>query len=187
MQDPTNERKRIYRVFHSIEDVKASVEETGHCLKGKALVSDNKAIRDGLGAVITKKQALNAHDPLQMQLAIEDGSPEGEPPKKRRRTTTPKQKSPEEQRNEELRKQLDQTIKSNLIQQHSVYFQIQRPHVQILRDIQCYKQSSLSLIQHDGRSTPRIQALSGKARTAAIKLVSKGIQHQEATILNLSI
>lgn len=135
MQDPGNERKRIYRVFHSIEDVKSSVEETGHCLKGKAHVSENKAIRDGLGAVITKKQALHANDPLQMQPAIEYGSPEGEQPNKRRRKAlTKKEKTPEELRREEQQKQLDQTIKSNLIQQHHVYFQIQRPHVQILRD-----------------------------------------------------
>ena len=52
--------------------------------------------------------------------------------------------------------------------------------------VQCYKQSSLILIHHDKWVTPRIQALSGKARTAASKLVSKNIQHQEASIPNLS-
>ncbi len=52
--------------------------------------------------------------------------------------------------------------------------------------VQCYKQSSLILIHHDKWVTPRIQALSAKARTAASKLVSKNIQHQEASIPNLS-
>ena len=136
LQDPANERKRIYRVFHSIEDVKSSVEETGHSLTGKAKVSGNKAIREGLGAVITKKQALQAQDPLQMQLAIEDGSPSGGGPQiKRRKTGSSKDKSPEEAHREKLRKDVDTTIKANLIQQHNVYFQIQGPnvHVEILK------------------------------------------------------
>lgn len=138
MQDPTNERKRIYRVFHSIEDVKASVEETGHCLKGEAQVSGNKAIRDGLGAVITKKQALRSQDPLQMQLAIEDGSPEGEVQENKRPRRTAKEKTPDEKREQELQKQLDQTIKANLIQQHNVHFKSRGVHVQISRGPMIY-------------------------------------------------
>ena len=111
-QDPGNPRKRIYRVFKCIEDSKGSIEETGHQLKGHAKVSNNKAVRDSLGAVITNKAA-SATDPMFVQLAIEDGQV-GEPPKKKTKRE-PKKKSPEEEAAQKQQRDFDNSMKGNLI------------------------------------------------------------------------
>ena len=112
-QDPGNARKRIYRVFKCIEDSKGSIEETGHQLKGHAKVSNNKAVRDSLGAVITNKAA-SSTDPMYMQLAIEDGRVEGENPTKRPKRE-PKKKSPEEEAAQKQQRDFDNSMKGNLI------------------------------------------------------------------------
>ena len=62
LQDPANARKRIYKVFDSIEDARGTNEETGHALRGVASVSSNKAIRQSLGSVISNKQAAALED-----------------------------------------------------------------------------------------------------------------------------
>ena len=57
MQDPTNEAKRIYKVFHSIEDTREEEEVTGSSLKGRAKVAANKAVRSTVEAALTTKAA----------------------------------------------------------------------------------------------------------------------------------
>ena len=101
-QDPTNPRKRIYRVFHCIEDVAGSETETGHALKGSAKVSTNRAIRERLWTVLTQKAAA-MRDPMSMHLAIEDGSVTdvGRQPTKKRKTA-PKEITDEEKQRREF-------------------------------------------------------------------------------------
>ncbi len=75
-QDPGNERKRLYKVFDKITDSAGTKTSTGHCLKGSANVSSNKAMRSSLAAVLTVKQSA-CIDPMYEQLAIEDGRVDG--------------------------------------------------------------------------------------------------------------
>lgn len=84
LQDPTNEKKRIYKVFKCIEDSAGTDVETGHALKGTARVSQNRAIHDAVGTVLTNKAAQFGRDPMQMQLALQDGSPDDAPSKNKR-------------------------------------------------------------------------------------------------------
>lgn len=110
-QDPDNKDLRIYRVFDRIEDATGNETETGHQLKGVAHVSDNKAMRMSLGSVLTNKQAV-ARDPLQMQLALEDGNV-GEPERKKtRKAAAPKQPPTEA---EIKQKEFDTGLKKRLI------------------------------------------------------------------------
>ena len=97
-QDPDNKDLRIYRVFDRIEDATGNETETGHQLKGVAHVSDNKAMRMSLGSVLTNKQAV-ARDPLQMQLALEDGNI-GEPERKKTQKGSCTQTAPHRSRNQ---------------------------------------------------------------------------------------
>ena len=103
-QDPDNKDLRIYRVFDRIEDATGNETETGHQLKGVAHVSDNKAMRMSLGSVLTNKQAV-ARDPLQMQLALEDGNvgePERKNPERQLHPNSPPQKQKSSKRNSTL-------------------------------------------------------------------------------------
>lgn len=127
-QDPANPRKRIYRVFKCIEDTKGSVEETGHQLRGSAKISNNKAIRDSLRAVITNKAAASTGDPLFGQLAIEDGRVDEPNPKRPKRE--PKKKTPEEE--------------AALKKQRSFDGDMSESHLKLKR-----KQFDLSLRSHD--------------------------------------
>jgi len=93
-KDPSNERKRLYKVFDRIVDSAGTKTSTGHCLKGTAKVSDNAAMKSSLAAVITHKQA-TYKDPMIEQLAIEDGDDgdeknEEERQEKRRNLLMPK-------------------------------------------------------------------------------------------------
>ena len=45
VQDPDNPRKRIYKVFDKIEDVRQEEEIHGHEIKGTARIPKNKAVR----------------------------------------------------------------------------------------------------------------------------------------------
>ncbi len=106
-EDPSNERKRIYRVFKEIRDSTGSTSETGHALKGVAKVSSNKAIRDSLASVITNKAACS-RDPLVQKLAIKDGQVDPDLPKR-----PPKEKrQPSE--DELKQKEFDKAIKEIL-------------------------------------------------------------------------
>lgn len=62
-------------MFKCIEDSAGTDIETGHALKGTARVSQNRAIRDAVGAVLTNKAVQFGRDPMQMRLALEDGAP----------------------------------------------------------------------------------------------------------------
>ena len=88
-------------MFHSIEDSRGSSKETGHQVIGRARISSNRAMRDSLGTVISNKAAESGGDPMQMQLAIEDGDPgtcrTSEPkPKKAKKELTEEQKAQKE-------------------------------------------------------------------------------------------
>ncbi len=108
-QDPSNERKRLYKVFDRIVDSSGTKTSTGHCLKGTAKVSDNKAMKSSLAEVITHKQAAY-RDPMVEQLSIEDGNVNGEPDPKRPR------KQPKKELTEAQKKQqdFDKNMKENL-------------------------------------------------------------------------
>lgn len=107
-KDPSNERKRLYKVFDRIVDSAGTKTSTGHCLKGTAKVSDNAAMKSSLAAVITHKQA-TYKDPMIEQLAIEDGDDGDE--KKRRRTTREKKELTDAQKQQQ---EFDKNMKENL-------------------------------------------------------------------------
>ncbi len=55
MQDPDNPKKRIYKVFDRIEDVRQEEECTGHQIYGSAKVAGNKAVRAAVESSLTTK------------------------------------------------------------------------------------------------------------------------------------
>ena len=92
-QDPENERKRIYKVFDKIEDVRQDEETTGHQILGSAKVGTNKAIRSAVESALTTKAASSSSggDGLDLWAGITIGA---EKPKKNPKPK--KERSPEE-------------------------------------------------------------------------------------------
>ena len=160
-------------MFSCIEDTTGTETETGHALRGSAKVSNNKAIRDSLATVLTNKAAMQTRDPMMQQLAIEDGNVEGVP--KKRKTTKPPKECTEEQKKQ---KEFDSSMKKilfyitvRIVYRRFFHSMMAPPHIYIF-----------IFAHHLYVASARIQHLATKARTAASKLIDKGIQHQEALL-----
>ncbi len=97
-------------MFDKITDSAGTKTSTGHCLKGTAKVSDNKAMKSSLAAVITQKQA-SYKDPLQEQLSIQDGSVDDPEPKRRRSTPKAKKELTDAQKKQ---LEFDKNMRENL-------------------------------------------------------------------------
>ena len=54
----------IYAVYVGGQDISAEVDETGHRLAAKARISQNKAVRAGVAAVLTSKAASRSMDSM---------------------------------------------------------------------------------------------------------------------------
>ena len=55
VQDPDNPRKRIYKVFDRIEDIRQEEEGTGHQILATGKVAANKAVRAAVESSLTTK------------------------------------------------------------------------------------------------------------------------------------
>lgn len=93
MQDPENPRKRIYKAFDKIEDVRQEEESHGHSIKGTASVPKNKAVRATIESALTTKAATaGGAGGIDLWGGLEVGKTKN--PKTN--TKTPKTKTPEE-------------------------------------------------------------------------------------------
>lgn len=91
VQDPDNPRKRIYKVFDKIEDVRQDEECTGHSIKGTASVKPNKAVRATLESAITTKAATWGDGLMDLVSATGPGKPKPKPNTKNKREKTPEE------------------------------------------------------------------------------------------------
>ena len=91
-QDPDNPKKRIYKVFDKIEDVRIDEESTGHQVLGPAKVAPNKAVRASLESGLTAKAASSSGGDMDLW----GGLGFMEKPKKNPNTRPKKEKTPEE-------------------------------------------------------------------------------------------
>lgn len=91
-QDPDNPKKRIYKVFDKIEDVRIDEESTGHQVLGSAKVAPNKAVRASLESGLTAKAASSSGGDMDLW----GGLGFMEKPKKNPNTRPKKEKTPEE-------------------------------------------------------------------------------------------
>ena len=107
-QDPSNPRKRIYKVFDRIEDTRSDETIQGTGLSGSARVPQNKAHRFNVSSVIQTKLANTAP-------SLNDlfGAPANGPPEKKEKKQK-KALSEEEQAKKDFDKDMQQTLVENL-------------------------------------------------------------------------
>ena len=107
MQDPKNERKRIYKVFESIRDQSTNSESISTSLTARAAVPKNKAVRQALvDNMATKASALSAESLFPTGTANTNrGSGRGGSTRK-----TPKELTPEQKAKKELDRDLAMSL-----------------------------------------------------------------------------
>ena len=169
MQDPTNEAKRIYKVFDSIEDTREEEEVTGSALKGRAKVAANKAVRSTVEAALTTKAASSKSgaDGLDLFGGL-DAMPE-QKSKKNKKNPAPKVKkevTPEEKAKKNFNTDLTKLLDFKLTEEFL---------------FPCFFHRTLNYTYCICKL--RLQDLANKARATATRLTESGVQHQEVSIV----
>eukprot|EP00435_Cladocopium_sp_Y103_P053829 s81_g17.t1 len=165
--DPTNDAKRIYKVFHSIEDTREEEECTGTALRGRAKVPGNKAVRSTLeGALTTKAASTRSADSLDLFGGLEATANEKAKAKAKAKQNPNKKVKKEITPEEKLKKSFNTDLEKPLVFKPGPFLS---DHVRCI----CSCAVVLAL---------RLQALANKARATATRLTDTGILHQEAML-----
>lgn len=109
-QDPTNPRKRIYKVFDKIEESASDQAATGFGLHGRSKVADNKAQRQALADALTTKAA-STLKPLSLDGLFGAAAPSKKDTKTRNKKV-PKELTPEEKQKKDFDADMKQSLGS---------------------------------------------------------------------------
>lgn len=177
-QDPSNARKRIYKVFDRIEDTRSEETIYGSGLSGSARVPQNKAHRFSVSSTIQTKLA---GTPASFNDLF--GAPPQEKPKEKR---PKKPLSKEEQAKKDFEKDMQQTLVATLFGRKQSWYILsvnqvfEAIHVHWGQNsLKLYTDTVIPLIFHKSIDSLRIGKLAEKARNTSVNLTNTGIAHQE--------
>ena len=88
VQDPDNPRKRIYKVFDRIEDIRQEEEGTGHQILATGKVAANKAVRAAVESSLTTKASSSTGGDMDLWggLGLGEKQPKKTPKPKKEKT-----------------------------------------------------------------------------------------------------